>query len=132
MTWLYEEQGNIDRFFKENYWYPASEAERRVLVLAAPHQGVPLGTLEEPGPVLMLEGEKKTGAEVEVLHPALVEARKDMLATGILEKYNEGYQVSDALFRIWLQKISVLGTGGISRDIAGYLPTLTTVSLWQW
>jgi len=110
---LYEEQGDIDRFFKENSWFPVTEAERRVLVLASPHQGVPLETLETHGPIPVLEGETKTGAEagpgVEILRPALVEARKNMLATGILEKYNDKYRVSGALFRTWLQEWSAPG-----------------------
>jgi hypothetical protein len=110
LAWLYEEQGDSDRFFKENFWYPVTEAERRVLVLASPHQGVPL---ETPGPVPVLEEDTKTGVEAgpgaEILRPALVEARKDMLATGILEKYNDKYRVSGALFRTWLQEWSAPG-----------------------
>jgi hypothetical protein len=115
LAWLYEEQGDIDRFFKENFWYPVTEAERRVLVLASPHQGV---SLETPGPIPVLEGETNTGAEarpgVEILRPALVEARKDMLATGILEKYNDKYRVSGALFRTWLQEWGA--PGGMMND----------------
>jgi hypothetical protein len=111
LAWLYEEKNDIDCFFKQNSWFPLTEAERRILVLASPHQGVPLEALETPGPVPVLEEETKTVAEagpgVEILRPALVEARKDMLYTGILEKYNDKYRVSGALFRTWLQEWSV-------------------------
>jgi hypothetical protein len=104
LTWLHEERGDIDQFFKENFWYPLSNPERLVLTLAASENGVSREILETPGKIPFLEGDSIPGDEVLPVRSKLVEARQNMLANGILERYNGGYRVSGSLFRSWLQE----------------------------
>lgn len=90
ITWLQEERGDIDRFFKENFRDVMNNAERRILALAANENGVPVETLET--------------AAVPQERERIIEARRDMLAVGILEKINTNYRVSGALFRQWIKE----------------------------
>jgi hypothetical protein len=53
--------------------------------------------------IYFLEGDSIPGNEVLPVRSKLVEARQNMLANGILERYNGGYRVSGSLFRSWLQ-----------------------------
>jgi len=96
---LREESGEIDNFFQENLWRPLSGAERRILGLAAMEEGC--GDLEAPGPVPILEStDQRTVAE----RIALVEARRLLFATGMIEEGTKGYRVRGALFRFWLHE----------------------------
>ena len=104
LSWLKEDRGDIDRFFKENFWYPLDNLERMVLTLAASGNGVSSETLETPGKIPVLEGDSIPGDEVLPVRSQLVEARQNMLANGILERYNGGYRVTGSLFRSWLQE----------------------------
>jgi hypothetical protein len=90
ITWLQEERGDIDRFFKENFRDVMNNAERRILALAGDENGVPMETLET--------------AAVPQERERIIEARRDMLAVGILEKINANYRVSGALFRQWIKE----------------------------
>jgi DNA polymerase III delta prime subunit len=90
IAWLREERGDIDRFFKENFRDVMNNAERRILALAANENGVPMETLE-------------TDANTQD-RERIIDARRDMLAVGILEKIDANYRVSGALFRQWIKE----------------------------
>lgn len=94
ISWLQEERGDIDRFFKENFRDVMNNTERRILALAGDEQGVPIETLET--------------AAIPQERERLIEARRDMLAVGILEKIDTNYRVSGALFRQWIKENSMM------------------------
>ncbi len=83
-----EEQGEIHRFFKENFWNAMNPTEHHILSLAATEAGIPSETFETT----------HTNRE------EIMEARRDMLAVGILEKVNGNYRVCGALFRQWIKE----------------------------
>jgi len=103
IAWLQEERGDIDRFFKENFRDVMNNAERRILALAGDENGVPMETLET--------------AAVPQEREALVEARRDMLAVGILEKINGHYRVSGALFRQWIKENRMMNDEGVTHSL---------------
>ncbi|MCP4698298.1 MAG: hypothetical protein GY862_15805 [Gammaproteobacteria bacterium] len=97
---LHEESGEVDTYFKENLWDTMGAAEQRVLALAS--AGVAGEILETRGPVPILAGESADGNRPD--HLQLVEARRTLLATGVIEKCESGYRVCGALFRAWLNE----------------------------
>lgn len=103
LGWLHEER-DIARFFKESFWETMNYAERRILFLAAAETGVPLETLETLGPIPMQVGERMPVVETLLDRADLLDARRYLLAVGILEKYMDNYRVCGTLFRRWLRE----------------------------
>lgn len=103
LEWLTTESGTIDNDFEKNLWHESGPAEKRVLALAAGEEPVAEEALEEPGPVPAIDSETSPEG-VSPTRKQLREARRILLATGMLE-WNEGrYRVRGALFRSWLRE----------------------------
>ncbi|UCH95992.1 MAG: hypothetical protein JSV88_03855 [Candidatus Aminicenantes bacterium] len=104
LIWLHEERGDIDRFFKENFWDTMNSAERRILALAADEKGVPIETFKTIGSIPLLEGDAISVDETITDRARLLDTSRDMLATGILEKYKNSYRICGLLFRNWVRE----------------------------
>jgi ligand-binding sensor domain-containing protein len=103
VSWIREQSGEADVFFKENFWDQASAAERRVLYLASAEGGADAADLEVAGPVPVLEdGRLPTSGQA--FRSELIDARRMLLATGMLTQRNGKFVVKGDLFREWLQQ----------------------------
>jgi ligand-binding sensor domain-containing protein len=98
-----EETGESDNYFRENLWQAVSGPERRILAFASADEGTSVETLEVPGPAPVLEGVEGSGSTM-VVRSQLLDARRLLLATGMLEETVHGYRVRGALFRAWLRE----------------------------
>ncbi len=98
-----EETGESDNYFRENLWQAVSGPEKRLLALASAENGTPTEILEAPGPVPLLEGVESSGSAA-AGRSQLLDARRLLLATGMLEEIDQRYRVRGALFRLWLRE----------------------------
>jgi hypothetical protein len=93
VTSLREESGDLDSYFSENFWNVSTPVERAVLRCGAPDSG---GSDDEF---------QACAAGDSNLAGALLEARRQFLVTGVLERIGERrYRVAGNLFRVWLQE----------------------------
>jgi ligand-binding sensor domain-containing protein/ABC-type iron transport system FetAB ATPase subunit len=84
--------GELDDYFDQNYWAQANDPERHILVICCDEDGVQEIALRFAGD----KGENST----------LLDARRHLLATGILERHQSRLRVTGALFRQWLRGLS--------------------------
>jgi len=101
LEWLTLETGTIDNDFEKNLWHESSPAEKRVLALASQEEPVAKDVLEEPGPAPAIDSDTSRNPPTA---RQLRDARRILLATGMLEEIGGLYRARGALFRSWLRE----------------------------
>ncbi len=104
MVWIREQSGEADLFFQENFWDQSSAAERRALFLASRADGADAGELDTPGPIPRFEHGRSPESDRAASRPELIDARRMLMATGMLTRQNGKFVVRGDLFRDWLQQ----------------------------
>jgi hypothetical protein len=109
LSWIKEQSGEADIFFRENFWGQSSPAERRVLYLASREDGAGAEEFENPGPIPVLEDTQPYNPDQIVSRSQLVDGRRMLLGTGMLLRRQGSFVVGSRLFTEWLQQNVVSG-----------------------